>query len=55
MDEIYENKGFIKHMESINKLSKVNAAIIDGNIIIETIKLKILAFEHFGSRHIEEK
>ena len=33
-------------MESINKLSKMNAAIIDGKIIIETIKLKNWACEH---------
>ena len=29
------------HRGRINKLSKMNAAIIDGKIIIETIKLKI--------------
>ena len=33
-------------MESINKLSKMNAAIIDGKIIIETIKLKFWACQH---------
>ena len=38
---MHENKGYTKHMGSINKLSKMNAAIIDGKIIIETIKLKI--------------
>ena len=35
------------YMGSINKLSKMNAAIIDGKIIIiEIIKLKIWASEH---------
>ena len=33
-------------MESINKLSKMNAAIIDGKIIIETIKFKFWACAH---------
>ena len=41
MEEIYEYKGYTKHMESINRLSKMNAPIIDGKIIMETIKLKI--------------
>ena len=43
---MHENKGNTKYMESINKLSKMNAAIIDGKIHIETIKLKISACEH---------
>ena len=37
---MHENKAYTKYMESINKLSKMNAPIIDGKIIIETIKLK---------------
>ena len=37
---VYEYKGYTKHMKCINKLSKMNAPIIDGKIIIETIKLK---------------
>ena len=40
MGEICENKGITKYRGSINKLSKMNAQIIDGKIIIETIKLK---------------
>ena len=36
-----ENKVYTKNMGSINKLSKMNAAIIAGKIIIETLKLKI--------------
>ena len=35
-----------KYMESINKLSKMNARIINVNWIFETIKLKIWASEH---------
>ena len=31
---------------SINKLTKMDALIIDGKIIIETIKLKIIGSEH---------
>ena len=37
---MHENKGYTKYMESINKLSKMNAPIMDGKIIIESIKLK---------------
>ena len=32
---------YIKYIWSINKLSRINAAIIDGKLIIETIMLKI--------------
>ena len=38
---MHENKGYRKYMEIIDKFSKMNAPIIDGKIIIETIKLKI--------------
>ena len=36
---IPENNGYSKYMGNINKLAKINVPIIDGKIIIETIKL----------------